>query len=179
MASIRKEFFSGVFYTAIAKYSGIIISIVVTAILARIISPESFGVVAIATIFINFFSTLTTVGISPAIVQNKSIDDHEIKSINAFTFLLAAIITLLYIVAIPIVVNFYDSSDLKWIMLLLSFNVFFSIAATVPNALLLKDKDFKFISIRTFADQLFLGDIFVIAELSGFGIYVLLINTVL
>jgi PST family polysaccharide transporter len=178
MASIRKEFFSGVFYTAIAKYSGIIISIVVTAILARIISPESFGVVAIATIFINFFSTLTTVGISPAIVQNKSIDDQEIKSINSFTFLLATIITLVYLAAIPIIVKFYDSSELKLIMMLLSINVFFSIATTVPNAILLKEKDFKFISIRTFLVQFFLGVVSVLAALGGMGIYSLLINPV-
>ncbi|WP_289395666.1 oligosaccharide flippase family protein, partial [Parabacteroides goldsteinii] len=55
MSSTKKELLSGVFYTAIAKYSGIIISLVIAGILARLIEPEDFGVVAIATVIISFF----------------------------------------------------------------------------------------------------------------------------
>ena len=54
MASIKKELISGVLYTAISKYSGIIISLVVTGILARLIAPEEFGIVAIATVLFLF-----------------------------------------------------------------------------------------------------------------------------
>lgn len=45
--NIKHQLFSGVFYTALAKYSGIIISLVVAGILARLLSPDDFGVVAI------------------------------------------------------------------------------------------------------------------------------------
>ena len=40
MGSIKKELLSGVFYTAIAKYSGILISLIITGVLARLISPD-------------------------------------------------------------------------------------------------------------------------------------------
>lgn len=53
--NIKQQLFSGVFYTAIAKYSGIIISLVVAGILARLLSPDDFGIVAIATVIISFF----------------------------------------------------------------------------------------------------------------------------
>ena len=56
MASIQKELASGIIYTAISKYSGIIISLAVAGVLARLIDPEEFGVVAIATVIISFFS---------------------------------------------------------------------------------------------------------------------------
>ena len=59
MASIKQQIFSGVFYTAIAKYSGIFISLIVTAVLARMLSPDDFGVVAVATVIINFFNIFT------------------------------------------------------------------------------------------------------------------------
>ena len=49
---IKKQLFSGVFYTALAKYSGVVISLVISAILARLISPDDFGIVAIATVII-------------------------------------------------------------------------------------------------------------------------------
>lgn len=179
MSSLRTSFISGVLYTGAAKYIGIIVGIVITAILARLISPEDFGVIAIATVFINFFSTLTTVGISPAVVQNKTITEDELRSINSFTFIIAGVITLLYICSIPLIINIYDGNEiLSNIMLLLSVNVFFSVAATIPNAMILKTKMFKFIAIRTIVIQIVLGIISVAAALLGAGIYALMINPI-
>lgn len=51
MANIKQQMLSGVFYTAVAKYSGLVISLVVMAILARLLCPDDFGTVAIATCF--------------------------------------------------------------------------------------------------------------------------------
>ena len=82
MSSTKKELLSGVFYTAIAKYSGIIISLVIAGILARLIEPEDFGVVAIATVIISFFGIFSDLGIAPAIIQNKNYP----KMISAISF---------------------------------------------------------------------------------------------
>lgn len=58
-SNIKNQLFSGVFYTALAKYSGIVISLVIAGILARLLSPDDFGIVAVATVIIAFFSLLT------------------------------------------------------------------------------------------------------------------------
>lgn len=63
--NIKKQLFSGVFYTALAKYSGVLISLVVAGILARLLSPDDFGIVAVATVIIAFFNLLTDMGVSP------------------------------------------------------------------------------------------------------------------
>lgn len=55
MGSIKKELLSGVFYTAIAKYSGILISLIITGVLARLISPDKFGIVAVSNGYHLFF----------------------------------------------------------------------------------------------------------------------------
>ena len=73
MSNLKKELFSGVFYTAIAKYSGIVISLAVTAVLSRLLSPDDFGIVAIATVIISFFSIFTDMGIGAAVIQNKEL----------------------------------------------------------------------------------------------------------
>ena len=77
MASLKRELLSGVFYTAIAKYSGIIISLVVAGVLARLIAPEDFGIVAIATVIISFFSIFSDLGIGAAVIQNKTLDHAQ------------------------------------------------------------------------------------------------------
>ena len=76
--NIKRQLFSGVFYTALAKYSGIIISLVVAGILARLLSPDDFGIVAIATVIIAFFNLFTDMGISPAIIQHKALTKEEL-----------------------------------------------------------------------------------------------------
>ena len=85
MSSTKKELLSGVFYTAIAKYSGIIVSLVVAGILARLIEPEEFGIVAIATVIISFFSIFSDLGIAPAIIQNKELSQKDLSYIFTFT----------------------------------------------------------------------------------------------
>lgn len=180
MNTFKKELLSGVLYSAIAKYSGIIVSIVITAILARLLTPEYFGTIAIATVFISFFSTLTTVGISPAIVQNKTINQENIRSINSFTFLIATFFSIIYMLIIPLICRFYHNGNtLKIILYLLTVNIFFSVATVVPNSLFLKNKRFRFIAIRTFSIQVCMGFLSVIAAYMGLGIYSLLINPIL
>ena len=75
-SNLKQQLFSGVFYTALAKYSGIIISLVVTGVLARLLSPDDFGIVAIATVIIAFFGIFTDMGISSAIIQDKTLTEH-------------------------------------------------------------------------------------------------------
>ena len=46
--SVGRELASGVFYTSVAKYAGVVVTILVTAVLSRLFTPEEFGVVNIA-----------------------------------------------------------------------------------------------------------------------------------
>lgn len=96
MASIKQQIFSGVFYTAIAKYSGIFISLIVTAVLARMLSPDDFGVVAVATVIINFFNIFTNIGFSSAIIQNKELTKRDLSNIYIFTVWLGIILGVLF-----------------------------------------------------------------------------------
>lgn len=177
--STKDNLLSGVMYTALAKYSGIVISLVVTAILARLITPEEFGVIAVASIFMNFFSTLTTVGIAPAIVQNKSLTTEDLKSINTFTIYISFVLSLVFILCVPLIASYYDNDiQLKTVLYILSISITTSIAAIVPNALLMKSKQFKFIAMRTFWIQVSMGIVSCICAYAGMGIYALLINPV-
>ena len=54
MSTIKKQLASGVFYNAIAKYTGVLISIVITGILSRLLTPEDYGTVVPITVLITF-----------------------------------------------------------------------------------------------------------------------------
>ena len=133
--NIKHQLFSGVFYTALAKYSGIIISLVVAGILARLLSPDDFGVVAIATVIIAFFNLFTDMGISPAIVQHKSLTKEELSDIFSFTVWTGIGISILFFAASWLIAGYYGSGILRTLCQLLSVNLFFASANIVPGAL--------------------------------------------
>lgn len=178
MSNIKQQMMSGVFYTAVAKYSGIFISLGVMAVLARLLTPDDFGVVAISTVFINFFNIFTNIGISSAIVQFKDLTKKEINEIYMFTIWSGILLSALFAASAPFISSYYNDSRLLSITLWLSLNLFFSSASIVPNALFLKDKDFRFIAWRTLAIQVITGLLSIIIALMGAGLYTLLIQPI-
>jgi len=176
--STKKQIISGVFYTAISKYTGIVISLVVTAILARLLTPDDFGVVAIATVIITFFGIFTDVGIGPAIIQNKDLTDKDLSDIFSFTICEGIVLSILFFLSAGLIGSYYNNETLAIICQLLSINIFLSSINIVPNALLYRDKLFKFIAWRSLTIQLLGGAIAVTAALSGAGLFALIINPI-
>lgn len=89
MSSLKINMAKGVMWTAVGKYAGVVVSIIVSMILARLISPEDFGVVAIAQVVITFVGVLSDLGIGTAVIQNKTLSESDLDSIFTFTILFA------------------------------------------------------------------------------------------
>jgi O-antigen/teichoic acid export membrane protein len=179
MTNIKKEIFSGVFYTAVAKYSGIIISLVVAGVLARLLSPDDFGVVAIATVIIGFFGIFTDMGISPAIVQNKELTKSDLSEIFSFTIWMGILLALLFFGASWPIAAWYGSPILRTLCQLLAINLLFASVNIVPNALFYKNKEFKYIAWRSFLVQIATGALAVGVALAGAGLYALIVSPIL
>lgn len=177
--SIKQEMLSGVFWTAVQKYSGLIVQIVVTAILARLLTPEDFGVVAIATVIIAFFTLFTDMGIGPAIIQKQDLEQKDIDSIFSFTIFGGIILAVLFFSVSSLIAHFYKQDSLVLICRLLSLDLLFAAWNIVPNALINKNKRFKFIAKRTLSLQVISGIISVFAAYNGLGLYALLISPIL
>lgn len=179
MGRQKKELISGIVYTAASKYSGIIITLVISGILARLLSPEDFGIVAIATVIITFFGIFSDLGISPAIIQHKNLDKQNLSDLFSFTVWLGILLSLAFFFSAPYIAAYYNSGILLTICRLLALNLFFNTINIVPNALLYKNKEFKYISVRNITIQLLVGVVAVVAALLGAGLYALLINPII
>ena len=94
--SVKKDLINGVFYIALSKYVGIVINLIITAILARLLTPADFGVIAIATVFITFFDMISDMGIGPAVIQNKTLSHKDLSSIYTLTFYVGSILTIIF-----------------------------------------------------------------------------------
>lgn len=176
--SIKHDLMNGVFWGALQKYTGVVIQLLISAILARLLSPNDFGVIAISTVMIAFFSMFSDMGIGTAIVQNKKLTSEDLDSIFSFTVFSGLILSVIFFGCSNAVAFFYGNELLKPICRILSLNLLFASLNIVPNALILKEKRFKFIAIRSFVLHVLCGILAVLAAYNGFGVYALLIAPV-
>ena len=179
MSDIKKQLASGVFYTAIAKYAGIVISIIITAVLSRLLTPEDFGTLVPVMVLISFFSILGDIGIGPAVIQNHDFTKEDTESIFTFTIITGFILAIVFFLSSWTIASIYESEVFVLLCQLLSVSVFFSCASVVPNALLYKDKKFRFLAIRSFIVQLIAGIIAIMAAYLGAGLYALVIQSII
>lgn len=175
---IKQQVLKGTFYIAVAKYSGLVVGLIITSILARILTPEDYGVVAIAMAFITFFTLLSDMGIGSAIVQYKDLSKKEVSSIFGLTFWLGIILALSFFFSSYLIASFFNNQQLVLICQILSIQVLFIAFNMVPNALLLKEQKFKIIAFRTLFVQILCGILAVVVACHNGGVYSLLIAPV-
>ena len=179
MSSIKKLLITGVLYTALSKYSGIFVSILIGTILARLLTPEEFGIVALVTVFSTFFNLLTDFGIGPAIIQSHNLNEKDIQSIFTFSILLGIVFACSFFFAAPIISHFYNKPVLIGITRLLSLAILFYSLQIVPQALFQKALLFKQLGLITFIVQFISGAIAVLLAYLGFSYYALVVQSIL
>lgn len=177
--SVKRELASGVFYTSVAKYAGIVVTLAVTAVLSRLCTPEEFGIINLATVIIAFFAIFSDLGIGPAVIQHKELSHRDLSGIFSLTIWFGAVLAVLFFFAADLLAKMYsDSRLLADICRILAVNLFFAAANIVPNALVMKDKRFQFAAVRSLAVQVVGGAASIAAAYAGAGIYALTINPV-
>lgn len=82
----------GFIYTAIGTYANFIVQLLITSILSRLLTPKSYGVVAIMQVFIIFFSMLVEAGMGPAIIQNKKLTKADNQILFNYSSIFAIIL---------------------------------------------------------------------------------------
>lgn len=163
----------------ISRYSTIFIQLIINSILARLLTPDDYGIVAVITVFTGFFTLIADMGIGAAIIQNKELDSDEISSIFNFTVITAIIISIIFCFLSYPISRFYNNSIYIPLGVMLSFSIFFNVVNIVPNSLLLKNKEFKFIGIRTVVITIVSGIITIIFAFLNFKYYTIVLNSIL
>lgn len=162
----------------IAKYSNIIVQLILNAILARLLTPDDYGIVAIISVFITFFSIIADMGIGPAIIQNKKLSKEENIDIFTFTIYVAIFISILFcIVSIPISM-IYSNKIYIQLGCITSIGIFFNVLNIVPSSLLYKEKRFKDIGIRTVSVTCIAGAITIVLAFLGAKYYAIIANSI-
>jgi PST family polysaccharide transporter len=175
--SIKKDLASGVLYTSLAKYSGIVISLIISGILARLLTPDDFGVVAIATVIIVFFNMLGDIGIGPAIIQRQNLTDDDLNQIYTLTVYIGLLLGAIFFASSYKIADWYENQQLVGVCQWLSLSILISCVNIVPVNLQYKAKRFKLLAIVTLTAQITSGVASVVYAYNGGGVYALVMQT--
>lgn len=161
-----------------SKYINVAIQLILTMILARILTPEEYGLIAIVTVFSSFFMILSDAGISPAIIQHDDLSAKDHDALLFMTLLLGTILGAFFALLSFPIAWFYEDAELKPLCLLASVSVVFNALNMVPNGILLKQKRFLTIGLRLIISTLAGGIIAVIMAFADFGAYSLVASNI-
>ena len=125
---------------------GKIISLGSTLVLARILSPNEYGLMAIAMIIIGFIGFFNEVGIGAAIVQKSELTTTEVNGCFAIAVLISFLLFLATIAASESIAVFYGNPQLKAMIAVLSFGFLLGAISTIPMAFLRREMQFKAIA---------------------------------
>lgn len=178
MASIKNTLIKGALFNAVAKYYSMACNLVVVAVLARILAPDDFGVVAVTTVITAFFDLLADAGLGPAIIQSQDLEDQELSDIFTFSVFFAGVMVLLYGLCIWPLSLYYKVESLPNLLALLSAQLFFTTINVLPRSLMLKAKRFKELSIISVSNATICGVLSVLAAVLGWGLYSLIITPI-
>lgn len=163
-------------WVAIEKYSIMGIHLIVTMILARLLSPSDFGVITLASVCLAFISLLSEMGLGPAVIQQQEMSQKDIDSTFTFTILVGAFFSLVYFALSWSIADFYHNEKLIPICQLLSLIFFAGTINSLPETLMVKHQRFKEKAVRSLALISITGPLSIIAAYNGMGVYSLLIT---
>lgn len=179
MSTFKRELISGTFYIGISKYAGILSQIVITAILARLLTPQDYGIITIAMIFIAFFNVLSDVGIGVAIIQRKDLTKTDFNHLFSITVYIGIVLAVIFFCMSKFISNIYDNSQLLYVCRLLSLLILFTCLKIVPMNLLYREKKFKYIAFTNFSVQILCGLAAIVTAYWGWGVYALVLSSIL
>lgn len=179
MSNKKVSFKKAVLLNASSKYITVILQLIYTAVLSRILTPEEYGTVAIINVFIVFFQLFTDMGLGTGVIQNKSLSDNETNDIFSYTIYMGIGLLLLFsFFSIPLSAIYQNAIYIP-LGIELAFSLMFNAFNMIPNAILLKEKKFFSIAIRTILISLLSFSLTIYFAIKGFGVYALAANSVL
>ena len=126
------------------------VQFLVSIILARLLSPEEYGVVGVILIFVTIANVLVQNGFSTALIQKRKVDDTDFSSVFFFNMAVSAVIYLVLFLAAPGIAYFYRNQEMTALVRVLAVVLFPGGVISIQNAYVSRNMEFKGLFISSF-----------------------------
>lgn len=149
------------------------ISFIVSMVLARLLEPEMYGMIALVTVFTSILQVFVDSGMANALIQKKDADDLDFSTVFYFNFAVCVGLYVLMCAAAPWIAEFYKMPGLTPVIRALSFTLVISGVKNVQQAYVSRNMLFKRFFYATLGGTIGAAVVGITMAYMGFGVWAL------
>lgn len=146
---------------------------VVSIILARLLAPEDFGLIALVMAVIAIANVFVQSGLGTALIQKKDADDTDFSSVFYASLALAGVVYAIIFFAAPFIADFYEKPALVTIIRILTLTLFVGVFNSIQYAFVARNMMFKKFFFRSIGSMIPSSIIGITMAFTGFGVWAL------
>lgn len=175
MKNLTEHTISGFLWVASGSGVQAILKIGIVAALARLVSPDEFGLIGAALVVVGFSAVFSELGVSQALIQRKDLEERHLTTAFSFSIGMGLVFYLLVIIFAGAIGSFFRMSALEELLPVVGLIFVFGGFSLVPQALMLRNFRFKVTStIGVISYAVGYGGIGVLLAVQGWGVWALL-----
>ena len=172
----KHQFAINSFWKILEQFSAKGISMIVSIVLARILLPSDYGLIALTTVFTNLSDILIDAGFSTTLIRKETVDDYDYSAVFSVSSSMAAVLYVILFFSAPYVANYYTSPDLTLVLRIVGLTFFLQSFSAVRNGIVNRNMQFRLLFICNTSASIVSGVIGIAAAYKGFGVWALVIQ---
>lgn len=169
----KSSIISNLFWKFSERMGSQVVSFVVSVVLARLLLPEEFGLIAMVMVFITIANVFVTSGMGNALIQKKDADNLDFSSIFFLNLGISIVLYVIIFVSAPIVAKFYGFEMLTPVMRVLGLSIIVAAINTVQQAYVARNMIFKKFFYSTLGGTLASAVVGIVMAYKGYGVWAL------
>ncbi len=147
------------------------VSFIVSLVLARLLLPEQYGIIALVTVIINICDVFVSSSFSNALIQKKNADDKDFSTVLFFNIAFSlGLYALLFVVA-PVISLFFEYEQLTAVIRVMGIKLIIASVNSVQKAMVSRKMQFKKFFWATLGGTLVSAVVGIVMALNGFGVW--------
>jgi O-antigen/teichoic acid export membrane protein len=175
---LDRQLVQGIAWTGGMKWFGQIVSWASTIVVARVLEPGDYGVVAMATLFLGLVTLVNEFGLGAAIIAHRELSPHQRAQINGFAALVGVAAYAVCVAAAIPLAAFFGVAELGTVVVVMSIPIAVGALRTVPAALLERALRFKLLAAIEAIQVSIQAAVVVLLALAGYGYWALVLGSV-
>jgi teichuronic acid exporter len=169
----KNEIISSLFWKFMERGGTQGIQFIIQIVLARLLVPHDYGMIALITIFITIANVFVQSGFNTALIQKKEADETDFSSVFYLSLFIAGLLYLVLFFLSPFIAILYDIPKIVLVFRVLSITLFFGAFNSIQNAVVSKKMQFKKLFFSSVGAILVSGTIGITFAYIGFGVWAL------
>lgn len=174
--SLKQKTFKGVIWSAVERFSTQGVQFLFGILLARLLTPNDYGMIAMLAIFIAVSQTFIDSGFGNALIRKPDRNEADKATVFFFNIFMAAICYGVIFLAAPLIARFYNMPQLEGILRVLAINLIIQAFGSIQHLNLTIDLNFKTLAKISFSGAVVGGTAGLICAYNGLGVWSLVVQ---